>query len=69
LLVCNNYFSVYVLAEKKIALVINLQIPSKIEGFLTSCATTSFSRRTLLHGIGYLALSSELLKYLQVQFH
>jgi hypothetical protein len=30
----------------------NLQVPYKEGNFLTSCATTSFSRRTLLHVLG-----------------
>jgi len=32
-----------------VSTVINLQVPQKVENFLTSCVTVSSSRRALLH--------------------
>jgi hypothetical protein len=34
--------------------VVNLPVSQKAENFLTICETISFSRRTLLHGVGWL---------------
>jgi hypothetical protein len=35
-------------------MVMNLQVPQKAENFLNNCVTVSFSRGTLLHGVGWL---------------
>ena len=32
--------------------VMNLRVPQNARNFLTSCRPVSFSRRTLLHGVG-----------------
>jgi hypothetical protein len=39
----------------------NLRVPQNAENFLTSWGTVSFSRRTLLHGVGYFHTAVKLL--------